>query len=170
MTGTSFQDQWMIGHPGMGGQNVKMDPTNKVAFAYISNSVKWGISDYVVTFMRLQNALYQCLNEQNLLGDDSNDVTLVTDVQSAIDATETIVETDKLLADQRNATKTPSTPVSNADNSAAQKPTDQPLQKPKTERTATPSPIQQAKTPVTAKSVAPSSDTSLQTSDNGVKT
>lgn len=62
-----FQNQWLVGHPGMGGQNVKMDLTNEVAFAYLCNGLKVGHSDLTVTFMRLQNALYECLRENNLL-------------------------------------------------------------------------------------------------------
>ncbi|CAG9529838.1 unnamed protein product [Cercopithifilaria johnstoni] len=63
----NFQDQWLVGHPGLGGQNVKMDLTNEVAFAYLCNGLKVGHSDLTVTFMRLQNALYECLRENNLL-------------------------------------------------------------------------------------------------------
>ncbi|VDN55606.1 unnamed protein product [Dracunculus medinensis] len=62
--------QWMFGHPGMGGQNVKVDIKNKVAFAYICNGLKCGAEDYTMTFMRLQKALYQCLDNNNLLNDD----------------------------------------------------------------------------------------------------
>lgn len=54
----------------MGGQNAKIDVVNKVAFAYVCNGLKSGVSDYVVTFMRLQKALYDCLDENNLLTDD----------------------------------------------------------------------------------------------------
>uniref|UniRef100_A0A1I8EN62 Beta-lactamase n=1 Tax=Wuchereria bancrofti TaxID=6293 RepID=A0A1I8EN62_WUCBA len=61
------QGQWLIGHPGLGGQNVKMDLANEVAFAYLCNGLKVGHSDLTVTFIRLQNALYECLRENNLL-------------------------------------------------------------------------------------------------------
>uniref|UniRef100_A0A8R1TJA4 Beta-lactamase domain-containing protein n=2 Tax=Onchocerca TaxID=6281 RepID=A0A8R1TJA4_ONCVO len=54
------QDQWLVGHAGTDGQNVKMDLTNKVAFAYLCNGMKTG-------FKRLQNALYECLHENNLV-------------------------------------------------------------------------------------------------------
>uniref|UniRef100_A0A915PKR6 Beta-lactamase-related domain-containing protein n=1 Tax=Setaria digitata TaxID=48799 RepID=A0A915PKR6_9BILA len=63
----NIQDHWLVGHPGLGGQNVKMDLTNEVAFAYLCNGLKVGHSDLTVTFMRLQNALYECLLENNLL-------------------------------------------------------------------------------------------------------
>ncbi|VDM92752.1 unnamed protein product, partial [Onchocerca ochengi] len=53
-------DQWLVGHAGTDGQNVKMDLTNKVAFAYLCNGMKTG-------FKRLQNALYECLHENNLV-------------------------------------------------------------------------------------------------------
>uniref|UniRef100_A0A0M3IJH3 Beta-lactamase domain-containing protein n=2 Tax=Ascaris TaxID=6251 RepID=A0A0M3IJH3_ASCLU len=66
----NLKDQWLIGHPGVGGQNAKVDVTNKVAFAYVCNGLKSGMSDYVVTFMRLQKALYNCLDENSLLTDD----------------------------------------------------------------------------------------------------
>lgn len=62
-----MQDQWLFGHPGMGGQNVKVDLTNKVSFAYLCNGLKTGFGDFTVTFMRLQNALYECLRQNHLL-------------------------------------------------------------------------------------------------------
>ncbi|VDK71732.1 unnamed protein product [Litomosoides sigmodontis] len=63
----NFKDQWLVGHPGLGGQNVKMDLANDLAFAYLCNSLKVGHSDLTVTFMRLQNVLYECLRENSLL-------------------------------------------------------------------------------------------------------
>ncbi|MFH4982357.1 hypothetical protein AB6A40_009066 [Gnathostoma spinigerum] len=63
----NINNQWMLGHPGMGGQNVKLDYTNKVAFAYLSNGMKNGMSDFTTTFMRLQKSLYECLNSLKLL-------------------------------------------------------------------------------------------------------
>lgn len=59
--------QWTFGHPGMGGQNAKVDVANKLSFAYICNGMKTGIGDLTVTFMRLQNALYECLRKSDLL-------------------------------------------------------------------------------------------------------
>lgn len=44
-----------------------MDLTNQVAFAYLCNGLKVGHSDFTVTFIRLQNAVYDCLRENNLL-------------------------------------------------------------------------------------------------------
>uniref|UniRef100_A0A914VQA1 Beta-lactamase-related domain-containing protein n=1 Tax=Plectus sambesii TaxID=2011161 RepID=A0A914VQA1_9BILA len=59
----SPQNDWIFGHPGMGGQNVKIDLKNRLAFAYISNGLKAGVGDYTGTFKRLQTALYECLSD-----------------------------------------------------------------------------------------------------------
>ncbi|VDM95952.1 unnamed protein product [Thelazia callipaeda] len=75
----NIEDQWLVGHPGLGGQNVKMDLTNKVAFAYLCNGLKVGNGDLTVTFMRLQNALYECLRENNLLKEINERKTEKTD-------------------------------------------------------------------------------------------
>ncbi|VDK29918.1 unnamed protein product [Gongylonema pulchrum] len=44
-----------------------MDVANHLAFAYLCNGLKTGMAEYTVTFMHLQNALYDCLRENNLL-------------------------------------------------------------------------------------------------------
>lgn len=78
-----FQGQWLLGHPGLGGQNVKIDVSNHLAFAYLCNGLKTGLGDYTVTFIRLQNALYECLRESNLLK------------ESAVEKTEELAESTR---------------------------------------------------------------------------
>lgn len=60
-----LQNDWVFGHPGMGGQNVKIDLKNRLSFAYISNGLKAGVGDYTGTFKRLQDAVYECLHVQD---------------------------------------------------------------------------------------------------------
>ncbi|VDM99310.1 unnamed protein product [Thelazia callipaeda] len=54
--------KWNIGHSGQGGQNVRMDLDNKLAYAYLCNGLKACDSDHVYTFRRLQDTLYQYLS------------------------------------------------------------------------------------------------------------
>jgi hypothetical protein len=54
-------DYWLIGHAGIGGQNVKFDIDNQLAFAYITNGLKPGLGDTAITSQRLFKALYECL-------------------------------------------------------------------------------------------------------------
>ncbi|VDK34320.1 unnamed protein product, partial [Gongylonema pulchrum] len=61
------QDQWLVGHPGRGGQNVKMDITNRVAIAYLCNGIKAGFGEYTAAYKHLQDALYRCLEDNKLL-------------------------------------------------------------------------------------------------------
>lgn len=63
----NIKGQWLFGHPGLGGQNVKVDLRNRVAFAYICNGMKACGSEYTPTFMRLQKTLYDCLQKNDLL-------------------------------------------------------------------------------------------------------
>uniref|UniRef100_A0A0N5AFP0 Beta-lactamase domain-containing protein n=1 Tax=Syphacia muris TaxID=451379 RepID=A0A0N5AFP0_9BILA len=65
------KDQWIFGHPGLGGQNAKVDITNRVSYSYICNGMKAGFQDYTNTTMRLQRALYECLEKNSLLAGDS---------------------------------------------------------------------------------------------------
>ncbi|VDM26489.1 unnamed protein product [Toxocara canis] len=52
---------WIFGHSGYGGQNVRVDVGSQLAYAYVCNGLKAGDADYVDTFARLQDALYDCL-------------------------------------------------------------------------------------------------------------
>uniref|UniRef100_A0A914UJU4 Beta-lactamase-related domain-containing protein n=1 Tax=Plectus sambesii TaxID=2011161 RepID=A0A914UJU4_9BILA len=56
------QGSWIFGHSGLGGQNVRIDLDNKLAFAYLCNGLKAGDSDNTGTFSRLKSALYDCLD------------------------------------------------------------------------------------------------------------
>uniref|UniRef100_A0A914W1N5 Beta-lactamase-related domain-containing protein n=2 Tax=Plectus sambesii TaxID=2011161 RepID=A0A914W1N5_9BILA len=60
----SPQGDWLIGHLGVGGQNVKIDLKNKLAFAYLTNGMKAGAGDFTRPFMNLQKALYECLEKK----------------------------------------------------------------------------------------------------------
>ena len=48
-----------MGHPGYGGQNVKVDVKYDLVFAYVSNGIKAGMGDIARTFQRLQTAVYK---------------------------------------------------------------------------------------------------------------
>jgi hypothetical protein len=56
-----LNDTWQLGHPGNGGQNVIFDVRNKLAFAYVTNSMKAGVGHNTRTFRRLHDAVYKCL-------------------------------------------------------------------------------------------------------------
>lgn len=55
----------MIGHAGVGGQNIKFDPENELVFCYLSNGLKGGFGDSARTFVALRNAIYSSVVEQN---------------------------------------------------------------------------------------------------------
>ncbi|KAI6184674.1 Beta-lactamase-related domain containing protein [Aphelenchoides bicaudatus] len=54
----------MIGHAGVGGQNIKFDPENELVFCYLSNGLKCGFGDSARTFVNLRNAIYSSVIEQ----------------------------------------------------------------------------------------------------------
>ncbi len=56
-----FQGNLFVGHPGYGGQTVKLDRKNNLAFAYITNGLQPGMGDLTKTMMRLQMATYESL-------------------------------------------------------------------------------------------------------------
>ncbi|VDK69535.1 unnamed protein product [Anisakis simplex] len=62
---TKLQGNWIFGHSGYGGQNVRVDVQSHLAFAYVCNGLKAGDADCVDTFTRLQDALYECLKNAN---------------------------------------------------------------------------------------------------------
>uniref|UniRef100_A0A914WZ40 Beta-lactamase-related domain-containing protein n=1 Tax=Plectus sambesii TaxID=2011161 RepID=A0A914WZ40_9BILA len=47
---------YLCGHPGYGGQNVKFDLKNNLVFAYVNNGLKSGMDDFCRTYIRLKNA------------------------------------------------------------------------------------------------------------------
>lgn len=57
---------------GMGGQNVKIDMNNRLSFAYMCNGLKVSIGDLTTTFMRLQKAVYDSLEEEEEDDDTSH--------------------------------------------------------------------------------------------------
>lgn len=53
---------WQFGHPGVGGQMVRVDVENDLIVAYLTNGMKTaGCEDHVFTFNRLQRKVYECL-------------------------------------------------------------------------------------------------------------
>ncbi|KAI6238001.1 Beta-lactamase-related domain containing protein [Aphelenchoides fujianensis] len=54
----------MIGHAGVGGQNIKFDPEHELVFCYLSNGLKGGFGDSARTFVALRNAIYSAVVEQ----------------------------------------------------------------------------------------------------------
>ena len=52
----------MVGHPGFGGQEVYFDMKNKLAVAYLTNSLKGYFGSKARTFKRLNEALYKCID------------------------------------------------------------------------------------------------------------
>ncbi|CAJ0570171.1 unnamed protein product, partial [Mesorhabditis spiculigera] len=55
--------EWCFGHSGHGGQNVKVDVSHKLAFAFVCNGLHIADADLVPTFARLQEKLYDCIEE-----------------------------------------------------------------------------------------------------------
>lgn len=51
----------LIGHTGLGGQNLRWDEENKLVIAFLSNGLKGGLGDRARTYVRLVEAIYDCL-------------------------------------------------------------------------------------------------------------
>ena len=58
---TLFQGEWIFGHSGFGGQNVRVDIHNNLSYAYVSNDLKVADADLVRPWKRLVDRLYQLL-------------------------------------------------------------------------------------------------------------
>ncbi|CAI5443184.1 unnamed protein product [Caenorhabditis angaria] len=59
----SPNNTWQFGHPGVGGQMVRVDVDNELIIAYLTNGLKTaGCGEHVFTFNRLQKKVYDCLN------------------------------------------------------------------------------------------------------------
>lgn len=55
-----IQGDYLLGHPGYGGQNVKYDPKYKLSMAYVRNGLSPEFDD-CWSFTALQNALYESI-------------------------------------------------------------------------------------------------------------
>ncbi|CAI5456080.1 unnamed protein product [Caenorhabditis angaria] len=55
----NIKDQWIFGHSGYGGQNVRMDVSNGLTFAYVSNGLKISDADMVTTWKNLIDETYR---------------------------------------------------------------------------------------------------------------
>lgn len=53
-----FQGQWIFGHSGFGGQNVRVDIHNGLSYAYMCNGLKISDADHVEPWRRLVDKLY----------------------------------------------------------------------------------------------------------------
>ena len=48
----------MIGHAGLGGQNVRYDVDNELSLGYLSNGLKNGFGNSARTYVPLKDAIY----------------------------------------------------------------------------------------------------------------
>ncbi|KHJ75765.1 beta-lactamase [Oesophagostomum dentatum] len=55
------KDQWVFGHSGFGGQNVRVDMHNNLSYAYVCNGLKIADADLVEPWKRLVDKLYSLL-------------------------------------------------------------------------------------------------------------
>lgn len=55
--------EWQLGHCGIGGQQVKIDPKEGLVIAYLTNAMKAGTGEHVFTFNRLQKQVYACIDK-----------------------------------------------------------------------------------------------------------
>uniref|UniRef100_A0AC35FPL9 Beta-lactamase-related domain-containing protein n=1 Tax=Panagrolaimus sp. PS1159 TaxID=55785 RepID=A0AC35FPL9_9BILA len=51
----------LIGHAGLGGQNVRYDVENQLSFGYLSNGLKNGFGNSARTYVPLKNAIYDSI-------------------------------------------------------------------------------------------------------------
>ncbi|KAF8363973.1 hypothetical protein PRIPAC_90896, partial [Pristionchus pacificus] len=59
----------LLGHAGLGGQNIRIDRVNGLTFAYVSNGLKGGLGDRARTYVRIIDALYRCIPVKEELSD-----------------------------------------------------------------------------------------------------
>ncbi|KAK6735173.1 hypothetical protein RB195_018388 [Necator americanus] len=57
----SKMEHRLIGHTGLGGQNLRWDEENKLVIAFLSNGLKGGLGDRARTYVRLVETIYDCL-------------------------------------------------------------------------------------------------------------
>uniref|UniRef100_A0A7I4Y2S2 Beta-lactamase domain-containing protein n=1 Tax=Haemonchus contortus TaxID=6289 RepID=A0A7I4Y2S2_HAECO len=58
-------DHRLIGHTGLGGQNLRWDEENRLVIAFLSNGLKGGLGDRARTYVRLVETIYDCLPKAN---------------------------------------------------------------------------------------------------------
>ncbi|PAV86179.1 hypothetical protein WR25_01117 [Diploscapter pachys] len=56
-------DQWVFGHSGYGGQNVRVDVHNGLSYAYVTNELKIADADFVIPWKRLVDELYNIIKQ-----------------------------------------------------------------------------------------------------------
>ncbi|GMR37408.1 hypothetical protein PMAYCL1PPCAC_07603, partial [Pristionchus mayeri] len=61
----------LLGHAGLGGQNIRIDRVNGLTFAYVSNGLKGGLGDRARTYVRLIDALYKCIPLKEEMSSDN---------------------------------------------------------------------------------------------------
>ncbi len=71
---------YLWGHAGYGGQNVKVDFRNGITMCYLTNGLHTAVNEYTNSFRKLQRAIYTSLAARN--DDDDNDA-LVTQQEDA---------------------------------------------------------------------------------------
>ncbi|EYC41843.1 hypothetical protein Y032_0553g3354 [Ancylostoma ceylanicum] len=52
---------WQIGHSAMGGQCIRMDPSNELVICYLTNALKAGSGKHTLTYNKLQTKIYEIL-------------------------------------------------------------------------------------------------------------
>lgn len=60
----AFQTEFLVGHTGHGCQQVVYDLKNKVSIAYVSNGLKTGLYDLCRTYSRLQDSIYDIVEDR----------------------------------------------------------------------------------------------------------
>uniref|UniRef100_A0AC35U601 Beta-lactamase domain-containing protein n=1 Tax=Rhabditophanes sp. KR3021 TaxID=114890 RepID=A0AC35U601_9BILA len=56
------EEHMIIGHAGLGGQNIRFDPKKDLAFSYLSNGMKSGLGDLARTYLPLRDAVYNSVH------------------------------------------------------------------------------------------------------------
>ncbi|EPB69482.1 beta-lactamase [Ancylostoma ceylanicum] len=56
-----FEGSWQIGHSAMGGQCIRMDPSNELVICYLTNALKAGSGKHTLTYNKLQTKIYEIL-------------------------------------------------------------------------------------------------------------
>lgn len=55
----------MVGHAGLGGQNLRWDRNNEIAYCYLSNGLKGGLGDRARSYVRVVDAFFESLSSGN---------------------------------------------------------------------------------------------------------
>ncbi|MFH4974606.1 hypothetical protein AB6A40_001315 [Gnathostoma spinigerum] len=59
---TSFQNNYVFGHPGYGGQSIHVDKDNELVVAYVTNGLKTGSGEMCATYSRILRTIYSSLS------------------------------------------------------------------------------------------------------------